>query len=90
MLVIDDNSEDQTEYLMGAKARSYPNRIYYICRRSDPSYAESLCEGSKFAFYNNYQKLIQIDTDGSHTISDIKLLIQANTNVAIRSRYKTN
>ena len=90
LLVIDDNSNDQTEALMDAYARSYTNRIYYICRKSDPSYAESLCEGFKFAYENNYQKLIQMDADGSHAVSDIKLLIQANTNIAIGSRYKTN
>ena len=87
VLVIDDFSDDSTDKLMEKFQTDYPDRIYYICRKSNPSYAESLCEGFKFANENKFQKVVQMDADGSHSVKDINLLIQAKTNLAIGSRY---
>jgi dolichol-phosphate mannosyltransferase len=87
VLVIDDFSDDSTEKLMESFQTDYPARIYYICRKSSPSYAESLCEGLRFAYENKFQKVVQMDADGSHAVKDINLLVQSNANLAIGSRY---
>ena len=87
VLVIDDYSDDLTDELMENLQTNYPSRIHYICRKSNPSYAESLCEGFKFANQNKYQKVIQMDADGSHAIMDLNRLLESNSHVTIGSRY---
>ena len=88
VLVIDDYSDDLTENLMGIFETQHSGRVYFICRRSNPSYAESLVEGFQFAAAHEYEKLVQMDADGSHSVGDIKLLLEADANMSIGSRYK--
>lgn len=87
VLVIDDYSEDSTNRLMNQFHTIYQNRTHYICRKSNPSYAESLLEGFKFADENGYSKVIQMDADGSHAVSDLQQLLRSHSNITIGSRY---
>ena len=88
VLVVDDYSNDLTDQVMDGFARIYPNRVFYLCRKTNPSYAASLVEGYKFAANKNFDKIIQMDADGSHSVSDIKQLVVSDANVTIGSRYK--
>ena len=88
LLVIDDYSDDQTNMLVADYVRNFPDRLFYICRTSNPSYAESLLTGLKFGANKNYQKIVQMDADGSHSVLDIKKLIEIKASVVIGSRYK--
>lgn len=88
VLVVDDYSKDLTDYVMDRLAKKYPSRITYLCRKTNPSYAASLIEGFNFAAGKNFDKIVQMDADGSHSVSDIKQLVASNANITIGSRYK--
>lgn len=88
VLVVDDYSNDLTDHVMDGLAENYPNRVFYLCRKSNPSYAASLMEGFNFAASKNFDKIVQMDADGSHSVTDIKRLVATDANIAIGSRYK--
>jgi dolichol-phosphate mannosyltransferase len=88
IVVVDDFSDDLTDELMLTLGNLYPQRIFYICRQSNPSYAESLMQGLKFSSKQNYEKTIQMDCDGSHAVADISRLLESSANLTIGSRYR--
>ena len=90
VLIVDDFSGDATNLLMIDLIDNYPNRIDYICRRDNPSYALSLLLGFEFSRKNHFERVIQMDADGSHSIHDIRNLLEASGDVVIGSRYKQN
>jgi glycosyltransferase involved in cell wall biosynthesis len=88
IMVVDDFSNDSTDELMFNLEKLYSQRIFYICRKGNPSYAESLMEGLKFSRNHNFEKTIQMDSDGSHSVHDIQRLLNSNANLTIGSRYQ--
>jgi dolichol-phosphate mannosyltransferase len=90
VLIVDDFSGDATNLLMNDLMDVYPNRIDYICRRENPSYASSLLLGFEFSRKNHFERVIQMDADGSHSIHDIRNLLETSGDVVIGSRYKQN
>jgi hypothetical protein len=70
IVVIDDASADSTAAIAkssGAFVLSHPFNM---------GYGVSVQTGYKYALYNNYDYIVQIDADGQHRPEDIKVLIE--------------
>jgi dolichol-phosphate mannosyltransferase len=89
ILIIDDDSKDGTQALVRRFQNIYGARVYLIARQANPSYAESLMDGIRFAISEGYESVIQMDADGSHVPAEILNLIQTPGDVVIGSRYVT-
>ncbi len=90
VLIIDDASPDGTALTI-KKIMSNDNGLYLIERERKDGLASAYCEGFKWAIKNNYDYVIQMDADLSHSPKDIlKFIDQIEMyDVIIGSRYKT-
>ena len=86
VVVINDCSTDKTEEKIGKTA--------CITNRYNMGYALSVQTGIKYAKYNNYDYVIQMDADGQHLASEAKKLldvcINKNADIVLGSRYYKN
>jgi dolichol-phosphate mannosyltransferase len=87
VLVVDDNSKDGTDKLLENFQSVYSDRVFFIARKKNASYAKSLVEGFAFALNNGYKSLVQMDADGSHPPREIIQLLNSEGDVVIASRY---
>ena len=90
ILIIDDNSPDGTA-LTVKELMKKDSTINMIERSSKSGLSSAYCTGFKWAIKNNYQYIIQMDADLSHSPKDIlKFITHMDTyDVIIGSRYKT-
>lgn len=71
ILVINDGSTDQTQSIVESK------QIKIISKPFNLGYGSTLQLGYKYATSKNYQYIIQIDGDGQHDLSNIKVVYVA-------------
>tara|TARA_Y100001970_G_scaffold5943_1_gene6693 strand:+ start:4060 stop:4776 length:717 start_codon:yes stop_codon:yes gene_type:complete len=90
ILIIDDNSPDGTASTV-KKIMVKDKNLHLIQRNAKNGLASAYCEGFKWAINNNYNYVIQMDADLSHSPSDILKFIDKvkDFDVVIGSRYKT-
>ena len=90
ILIIDDNSPDGTALTVKAIMAKDKN-LHLIQRDAKNGLASAYCEGFKWAIKNNYDYVVQMDADLSHSPSDILKFINKvkDFDVIIGSRYKT-
>ena len=90
ILIIDDNSPDGTARTVKELMRK-DSTINMIERPSKSGLSSAYCAGFKWAIKNDYQYIIQMDADLSHSPKDIlKFINHINIyDVIIGSRYKT-
>ena len=90
ILIIDDASPDGTGLTIKKIMSNDPN-LYLIERKGKAGLASAYCEGFKWAIKNNYNYVIQMDADLSHSPYDILKFIDKidRFDVIIGSRYKT-
>ena len=90
ILIIDDNSPDGTALTVKAIMAKDKN-LHLIQRDAKNGLASAYCEGFKWAIKNNYDYVVQMDADLSHSPSDILKFINKvkDFDVVIGSRYKT-
>ena len=90
ILIIDDNSPDGTALTVKELMRK-DSTINMIERPSKSGLSSAYCAGFKWAIKNDYQYIIQMDADLSHSPKDIlKFINHINKyDVIIGSRYKT-
>ncbi len=90
ILIIDDNSPDGTALTI-KKIMNQDSRLYLVERNKKKGLASAYCEGFKWAIKNNYNYIIQMDADLSHSPNDVlKFINKLNKyDVIIGSRYKT-
>ena len=85
VLVINDCSTDNTLSILKE------NNVNYITNIYNMRYALSIQTGIKYAYYNNYDYVIQMDGDGQHLASEaLKLYKECSNNdydIVIGSRY---
>lgn len=88
LLIIDDNSPDNTaDYVKNSK---YFNiSLFLISRESKQGYGTAFIEGFNWGLSKNYDYLISMDGDFSHSIKDLKrlLLNKDNFDLVVGSRY---
>ena len=88
ILVIDDNSPDETSLKVESLQKQYKN-IFLEKRPGKAGLGTAYIHGFKWAIKNNYDSVVQMDADLSHDPKEISnLLTELGTNdLVIGSRY---
>jgi dolichol-phosphate mannosyltransferase len=89
MVVIDDNSPDQTAQVVRAH-RAFGGRVHLLERKGKLGLGSAYKEGFQWAMERGFDTCVQIDADLSHDPDDIPRLLaalEAGADVAIGSRY---
>lgn len=85
ILVIDDCSKDNTREIVEK------NNVKCITNVINMKYAMAIQTGLKYAYYNDYDYVIQMDADGQHIAKEAekmyKEIIESNVDIVIGSRY---
>ena len=88
LLIVDDNSPDGTGSYVENIIKTQPN-IYLLKRLNKLGLGSAYRDGFKWGIENDYDYLIEMDADFSHTFSDLKKIINSSqtSDVVIGSRY---
>lgn len=86
VLVIDDNSPDGTATLVSGLAQDNP-RIKLMLRQSKQGLGKAYLAAYKWGIEAGYQRLVQMDADGSHRPEDLPKLLSQTSPVVIGSRW---
>lgn len=91
VLVIDDNSPDDTGKLVEKAQNQYGKHLHLINRPSKQGLGTAYVKGFRFALDKGYEYVCEMDADFSHSPADLATLIDEVANnradVAIGSRY---
>ncbi|MEQ9289941.1 MAG: polyprenol monophosphomannose synthase [Cyclobacteriaceae bacterium] len=90
ILIIDDNSPDQTSQIVQKLQEEYPN-LFLINRKNKSGLGTAYIEGFRYALKNGYSYIFEMDADFSHPPADLIKLLGAckedGYDMAIGSRY---
>ena len=88
VLVVDDNSPDDTGAIVKELQSNYSN-LHLLSRVKKQGLGSAYVAGFKYALKGNYDKIVQMDADMSHDPKDVVSLISEldNSDVVIGSRY---
>jgi len=91
VLVVDDNSPDQTGDKVIELQKKYPEKLFLEIRFKKSGLGTAYVHGFKWALKNNYQYIFEMDADFSHNPKDLEKLHETcsvqNADMAIGSRY---
>jgi len=89
ILIIDDNSPDKTGILADKLVSFYPSKVFVLHRPEKQGLGTAYKAGFKFAFEQDYDYIITMDSDWSHHPQAISLFIKEikNTDLVVGSRY---
>ena len=88
LIVIDDSSPDGTGELAEAIAKQ-DSRVSVLHRKSKEGLGKAYAEGYELALSRGYQRIVQMDADGSHQAKDLAQLLAAENDLVIGSRWVT-
>ena len=86
LVVIDDNSPDGTGRLAEELAKA-DKRIHVIHRKDKAGLGKAYAEGFQYALENGFNRVIQMDADGSHQAKDLSKLLDSDADLVIGSRW---
>ncbi len=86
IIVIDDSSPDGTGVLADKIAAGEP-RVSVIHRKQKQGLGRAYAHGFQVALERGYDRIIQMDADGSHQASDLAKLIDTEGDLVIGSRW---
>lgn len=88
LLVVDDKSPDKT-YELVQKMQKVSKNVNLLIREKKQGLGSAYRDGFTFALSNNYEYIVQMDADFSHSIDDLKKLIanKDSADLIIGSRY---
>jgi dolichol-phosphate mannosyltransferase len=93
LLVIDDNSPDQTAEKVIQLQTEFPDRLFLEKRKEKQGLGTAYVHGFKWALEREYTYFFEMDADFSHNPTDLEKLYDAchlgGADVAIGSRYVT-
>ena len=93
ILVVDDNSPDQTAKKVKALQKEFVGNLHLLERAGKQGLGTAYIHGFKWALTQNYAYVCEMDADFSHNPNDLKRLYAEcrnnNTDLAIGSRYKS-
>lgn len=93
VLVIDDGSPDGTADAVRKEMCDYPERIHLECRSGKLGLGTAYIHGFKWALARDYQYIIEMDADFSHSPDDLTRLYHEckdqEADVCVGSRYIT-
>jgi len=93
ILVVDDNSPDQTAHKVQTLQQEFPDRLFLEIRPQKSGLGTAYVHGFKWALLHQYEYIFEMDADFSHNPQDLEKLYDAchfeRGDVAIGSRYVT-
>ncbi|WP_418636277.1 polyprenol monophosphomannose synthase [Winogradskyella sp.] len=91
VLVVDDNSPDQTGNIVKGLQHEFKNRLFLVERKEKSGLGTAYIAGFKWALERSYQYLFEMDADFSHNPNDLIRLYNACANdgadISVGSRY---
>ncbi|MBU2921921.1 polyprenol monophosphomannose synthase [Winogradskyella psychrotolerans] len=91
VLVVDDNSPDQTSNIVKGLQNEFKNRLFLVERKEKSGLGTAYIAGFKWALERSYQYLFEMDADFSHNPNDLIRLYNACANdgadISVGSRY---
>ena len=91
VLVVDDNSPDQTAKKVEALQKEFPDRLFLEVRQEKSGLGTAYIHGFKWCLNKAYQYVFEMDADFSHNPKDLTRLYEAchtgQADIAIGSRY---
>ena len=91
ILVVDDNSPDNTGSLVSTFALSSSERVFLLSRHSKEGLGKAYTDGFIWALNNGYDYIFEMDADFSHDPNDLIRIYNelsiANFDIVIGSRY---
>lgn len=91
VLVVDDNSPDQTAKKVAALQKEFPDRLFLEVRQEKSGLGTAYIHGFKWCLDKVYQYIFEMDADFSHNPKDLTRLYEAchtgQADIAIGSRY---
>ena len=92
ILVVDDNSPDQTADKVCSLQSDFSNKLFLLKRRSKFGLGKAYIAGFKWALERDYKYIFEMDADFSHDPNSLIKLYKSCTeqgvDLAIGSRYK--
>jgi len=93
VLIVDDNSPDQTARKVAVLQEEFKDRLFLEKRERKAGLGTAYVHGFRWALARNYQFVFEMDADFSHNPNDLEKLYHAchfgEADVAIGSRYVT-
>lgn len=86
VVVIDDNSPDNTAQLVASSFASN-NRVHVLSRSAKQGLGKAYLAGYDWGIERGYERLVQMDADGSHRPEDLKAMLRAEADLVIGSRW---
>lgn len=87
ILIIDDNSPDGTGAI--ANALTKDSRIHVLHRSGKQGLGKAYLAGYAWGMARDYERLVQMDADGSHRSEDLAALLASEADLVIGSRWIT-
>lgn len=90
VLIVDDNSPDETFRKVAELQKQYPEKLFLEVRSKKSGLGTTYVHGFKWALSHNYEYIYEMDADFSHNPNDLEklyLACQNGADVAIGSRY---
>lgn len=91
VLVVDDNSPDNTGKMVKGLQAEFNDRLFLLERKSKDGLGSAYIAGFKWALDKSYQYIFEMDADFSHNPNDLIKLYKACANdgadIAVGSRY---
>ncbi|SDB64488.1 dolichol-phosphate mannosyltransferase [Flavobacteriaceae bacterium MAR_2010_188] len=91
ILIVDDNSPDQTAAKVKELQKVYPESLFLVNRKNKTGLGTAYIHGFKWALQKDYQYIFEMDADFSHNPIDLVRLYDAcadgSADLSIGSRY---
>lgn len=91
IIVVDDNSPDQTGHAVSVLKEEFPGQLFLLERREKSGLGSAYIAGFKWCLERPYNYIFEMDADFSHSPNDLIRLYNAcavdNADVAVGSRY---
>ncbi|WP_296316233.1 polyprenol monophosphomannose synthase [Winogradskyella sp. UBA3174] len=91
VLVVDDNSPDQTAHKVNALIKEYPERLFLLKRDKKSGLGTAYIAGFNWCLEKHYDFIFEMDADFSHNPDDLIKLYNAcaidGADVSVGSRY---
>lgn len=86
LIILDDNSPDGTGQLADRLANEN-SRIHVIHRSQKSGLGKAYAQGFRYALEHGYDRVVQMDADGSHRPADLSKLLAESADLVIGSRW---
>jgi dolichol-phosphate mannosyltransferase len=86
LLIVDDNSPDATGDIAEELA-SLSDSIFVLHRAVKEGLGPAYLAGFDWAFERGYERIVEMDADGSHRAQDLSKLLEVDADLVIGSRW---